>query len=214
MKTYLVPGLGGDKRMYEGQLKHFPNAEVLEFIPPLRKESMANYSKRLASKIDTTKPFNLLGVSLGGMMCMEMAKFLQPEKILLISSVKTRKELPLIIRFFKYFPIQKLIPGAVYLYIFLFVVWLKSFTLRRNPITKKLRDMARDADRSFVRWAVHQVVIWDNEAVAKQVYHIHGQRDYLFPLYRVKVDEVIEKGTHAMILTHVPAINDWLKKYI
>lgn len=214
MTTYLIPGLGGDKRMYEAQLKRYPNTRVIEFIEPFKNETIESYTRRLSSEIDTSEPFQLLGVSLGGIMCVEIAKFLNPERVILISSVKSRRELPLWIRFFKFFPVQKIIPGAMYLWMFLILVRIKSLTLRRNFITARLRDMARDADRGFVYWAVHRVVTWRNMEVPKNVVHIHGRKDYLFPLYRCKVDHTIEKGTHAMILTHAREINDILKQYL
>ena len=200
--------------MYEGQLKRFPETVVIEFIEPLKGESLVSYIKRFAQLINTDEPFQLLGVSLGGIFCMELAKVVQPERIIIISSVKTRTELPLFIRFFKYFPIHKLIHGKFYIYAFLFLVKLKAWFTRRNIITAKLRDMAKDAPPKFVTWAVHQVIIWENEAVPNNVVHIHGNSDFLFPIRRLKVDQVIDKGTHAMILTHGKKINFLLERYL
>lgn len=215
MNTYLIPGLGGDKRMYEGQLKRFPDTQVLEFIEPLKNESINAYAKRLAEKIDTTKPFILLGVSLGGILTQEIAKIYPPHKSIIISSVKTRKEMPVWMRIFKYFPINRILPGKLYLWMFFLLVRIKALSTKGNPVLANLRNMAKDANPIFVSWAVNEIISWENPIENFQPYRIHGNRDFLFPLRRCKeVDLVIDKGTHAMILTHVCEINEALEKEI
>lgn len=212
--VYLIPGLGGDKRMYEGQLNKFQHTKVLEFIAPLPNETMNSYARRLAKSIDFENEFILIGVSLGGVIAQEIASFTNPKKVIVISSVKTRKELPIWMRIFKYIPLPKLIPGNVYLWAFLILVWLKQFWTRRNFIMKRLKDMAKDANPDFVYWAANQMVSW-KEPFGEKVFQpvvIHGNRDYLFPIHWIKeVDYVIPKGTHAMILTHVKLINEALQ---
>ena len=211
--VYLIPGLGGDKRMYAGQLSHFPLAKVLEFIRPVENESISSYAKRLAEGIDTTKPFILVGVSLGGMLAQEIANIYSPVKTIIISSVKSRSELPLWIRFFKFLPVQKIIPGKFYLWAFMLLVGLKTLFSKSNNVIGNLKNMARDADPVFVYWAVNQVINWKNPIKHFEAYHIHGNKDFLFPIRRLaNVSTVVDHGTHAMILTHVKEINVALKQ--
>lgn len=209
--VYLIPGLGGDKRMYAGQLAKFPHTKVLEFIRPNPKEDFTSYAKRLAEGIDTSKDFILVGVSLGGLLAQEIANIYPPKKTIIISSVKSREELPLWMRCFKHFPVQKVIPGKVYLWAFMILVWLKTLFTRSNSVIGNLKNMARDADPVFVYWAVNQVINWQNPISDFKPYHIHGNKDFLFPIRRLKaVGTVVDKGTHAMILTHVKDINQAL----
>jgi len=211
--VYLIPGLGGDKRMYAGQLTRFPRTKVIEFIRPLKNESIASYAKRLAEGIDTSQPFILVGVSLGGILAQEIANIYPPKKTIIISSVKSRQELPLWMRIFKFFPIQKVIPGKVYLWAFMVLVWLKTLISRTNSVIANLKNMARDADPFFVSWGVNQVINWQHPIKDFKVYHIHGNKDILFPIGRIAhVGTVVDKGTHAMILTHVREINVALKQ--
>ena len=65
---------------------------------------MADYSRTLAQQIDTSRRFSIIGVSLGGMLAVEMSKYLQPEEVILIASAKTRDELPTKYRFFQKSP--------------------------------------------------------------------------------------------------------------
>ena len=219
MKTgpniYLIPGLGGDKRMYAGQLARFPSTTVLEFIPPRKAEKISEYAKRLAASIDLSKEFILVGVSLGGILAQEIAKHYTPKKVVVISSVKSREELPLWMRIFKYIPLPKLIPGGFYLWAFMILIWFKTLFSRSNFVLGNLKNMAKDADPEFVYWAANQVVAWQHPIENFQAYHIHGTKDFLFPLWRIKgVNTVVKNGTHAMILTHVKQINEALNQVL
>tara|TARA_B100000497_G_scaffold127345_1_gene168813 strand:+ start:2209 stop:2862 length:654 start_codon:yes stop_codon:yes gene_type:complete len=213
MNVYLIPGLGGDKRMYAGQLSKFPQTKVLEFIEPLKGETISNYAYRLAEGIDKNHPFILVGVSLGGIVAQEIAVHYPPKKTIIISSVKSTSELPLWIRMFKCIPIPKLIPGKLYLWIFMVLMWFKTLGSKRNHIIANLKNMAKDVDPKFVYWAVNQLVKWKNPIVDFKAYHMHGGSDYLFPCFRIKnLNLQIKGGTHVMILTHVRKINEALSK--
>ncbi len=88
MNAYFISGMAADERLFKEIM--LPSAYKLQFlswITPLCKESLSNYASRLANKIDRTEPFILIGLSMGGMMAVEIAKTLHPEKIILISSV-------------------------------------------------------------------------------------------------------------------------------
>jgi surfactin synthase thioesterase subunit len=69
---------------------------------------MYSYAKKLSHQIDTTQPFILIGVSLGGMLATEMTDFIQPEKTIIISSAKNKYELPHRYRFQNIVPIYYL----------------------------------------------------------------------------------------------------------
>ena len=213
MNIYLIPGLGGDKRMYEGQLAKFPHTKVLEFIDPLPNESISSYAYRLAEGIDKNEEFILVGVSLGGILAQEIAVHYPPKKTIIISSVKSSKELPKWMRFFKYFPLPKLIPGSLYLWMFMLSMWVKTLGSKSNHILASLKNMARDAKPKFVYWGANQVLKWENPIPSFKAYHIHGNKDYLFPIGRIQnLGTEVEGGTHAMILTHVLQINEALAK--
>lgn len=215
MNVYLIPGLGGDKRMYAGQLARFPHTKVLEFINPLPKETISSYAKRLAEGIDTSEDFMLVGVSLGGILAQEISMHYKPKKVVVISSVKSRSELPIWMRVFKYIPLPKLIPGKLYLWMFMLLMWVKTLGSRSNHIIANLKNMAKDANPTFVYWAANQVVRWQNPMENFQAHHIHGTHDNLFPIRRIKnLGTRVEGGTHAMILTHVRQINQVLDKEI
>jgi pimeloyl-ACP methyl ester carboxylesterase len=214
MNIYLIPGLGGDKRMYASQLRRYPNTKVLEFFRPKLNESLKSYAKRLAEGIDASEPFILLGVSLGGIMAIEISKFIKPEKIISISSVQTRKQIPFYMRWFKFFPLQKFIPGKFYMWMFFLLLRFKKGFQKTNHIIETLRNMAMDTDSRFVYWAVHRVVNWQNMKVSNNLISVHGDADLLFPIGDRKIDYVVEGGGHPMLLTHAVAVNKILDEIL
>src|SRR5258707_139416 len=90
---YCISGLGTDAKIFSRlkirgyQLIHLP------WLKPRSKESMKSYAARMAAPIHHPSPV-LLGVSFGGMVAIEIAKQLPVKKTIIISSVKTLKEIP------------------------------------------------------------------------------------------------------------------------
>src|SRR5450432_3539489 len=95
MKVYFISGLAADSRVFKYiQLPAHCEAVFLEWITPIKNESLQNYSMRLAERIDMNEPFSIIGLSMGGMMASEIACRLSPAATILISSVPSSKHLP------------------------------------------------------------------------------------------------------------------------
>lgn len=209
---YLIPGLGADRRMYEPQMSILERYEVLEHQKPLPGENLRAYAIRLTARIDTSAPFILIGTSLGGILSMEIARIVQPQKVILISSVKHRGELPLWIRVMKYLKLHKLLSGKR------FIDFSKSnirvlITKRDTRVAKLLMDMHEDADPDFVEWAINEVIHWDGGPDYRpDVVHIHGTRDRLFPFSRVRNVVAIPGGSHVMGCTQPADVNEAILK--
>ena len=108
--VYLLPGQGSDHRVFS-HLKIADDFEIRHLDYPLPEVgmSMSEYAKSLLSQIDRTQPFVLIGVSLGGMLSEELNEFCQPEKTIIISSAKSRNELPFRYKFQTAFPIYSFV---------------------------------------------------------------------------------------------------------
>ncbi|MCW3127967.1 MAG: hypothetical protein JWO03_3625 [Bacteroidetes bacterium] len=213
-KIYLIPGLGADGRMYEPQQKVLSNTIVLEHQKPLKNETMKQYAKRLAEKIDTSEPFILVGTSLGGIISMEIARITHPEKVILISSVKHRGELPAWMRIMKYLRLHRLLSGRAFIYFSKKNIKL-LITKRDTRVAQLLMDMHLDADPDFVKWAINEVVGWEGGMDYRQdVIHIHGTRDRLFPYQNITNAIAITGGSHVMGCTQPHDVNEALLKVI
>lgn len=206
-KIYLIPGLGADGRMYMPQLKVLPNAVVLEHQKPLKGETLVQYAKRLSAQVDSSEPFILIGTSLGGIIAIEMARIIHPDKVILISSVKHRGEMPAWMRAMRYLKLHKLLPGKYF-------IWFSSSKMKRlitrydTTVTRLLIDMHNNADPEFIEWAIDEVLNWKGgQDYRKDLIHIHGTRDILFPHGNIKDAVYIKGGSHVMGLTQSQDVN-------
>lgn len=205
MRVYLISGLGADSRAFS-QLRFPGNIDpvFLEWIEPLDEEDLTSYSRRLAQGIDVSQPFSLIGLSMGGMVAIEMSKFLKPEKVIIISSVPSNACFPKRLKFAGKLKAFQLIP----------VSWLKSGSMVKRiffgetPAAKKLiKDMIRDSDPRFIKWALKAISLWQNSSVPPSLIHIHGEKDEIFPIRYCKPDFVISGGAHLMIVTQAKEIS-------
>lgn len=199
MKVYLVPGLGFDRRMF--QKLNFSNYEVqfLDWIEPLKNESISAYAKRLAEPIYDNEKTILIGHSFGGIISQEIAVFKKIEKIILISSIKSELENPLQFRILAPFGLHRLfnkeISNATLKY------WGSSYDYAAGEEQDLFKSMIGKQSNHYLQWALKQISIWkkpisENETPTIQ---IHGTNDKNFPIGLIKEPFYkIENGGHFM----------------
>jgi len=103
-KVYFISGLGADKRVFSFLDLSFCVPVFIEWITPLKKESLESYALRLSKNIPEINP-TIVGISFGGMLATEIAKANPDIKAIIISSNKTSAELPNLFRIGKYLPV-------------------------------------------------------------------------------------------------------------
>lgn len=193
---YLLPGQGADSRLFK--YIEFPYDTVhLEFPVPLQKTTLREYAHGFIPRIDTTRPFILIGVSLGGMICSELTDTLEPEITIVISSAKYRAELPARYKFQKTIPLNKIIPKGM-------TKWgAKVLAPIVEPARKQdnetFRSMIEAKDPAYLKRTVDMVINWDKESYDKSIIHIHGDKDHTLPHRKVRYDYLVENGTHMMV---------------
>jgi len=197
---YLLPGQGADHRLFQdlNWEKQYRLVPII-YSTPERGVDMNEYAQKLAEQIDTTESFTLIGASLGGMLAVEMNQFLNPKKTIIISSAKCRKELPLRYRFQKFIPLFELIPRKL----------IKAGALFLQPIVESdcrnkravFKAMLRAKGPKFLKRTIRMIINWDHVKTDKPIIHIHGSNDRTIPLKNLKVDYIIENGSHMISLT-------------
>ena len=209
---YCVSGLGADERVFQ-RLKFQGYRPVhIKWIEPEAHESISDYTKRLTEQIKTEKPI-LIGLSFGGIIAVEMSKHIATEKVILISSTKNQQEVPFYFQIFRWFPIYLLLPAKLMLWLGRFIAsWF--FSLESQDERQLLRAILLDTNARFTKWAIHQVVTWKNELIPQNTYHIHGDRDRIFPYKFVREDFKVERGGHFMIMNRAEYISNSIQKII
>lgn len=210
MNVYFISGLGADEKMFKRiQLPKNFVMHQLPWIDPLQKESFQAYAKRLATGIQTQEPFILVGLSLGGMMSIEMNKFLRPVHTILISSATHKKDLPLWFTLAGHLGIYKIIPDYFYHHPNIFSEWLLGTKSKQDR--QLLKEVMRDASTKFVKWAVPRILHWDNQFIPRRLSHLHGTSDIILPYHPSRRTVPVPGGTHFMVYNRAPDINQQLK---
>ena len=211
--VYMMPGLAASTAIFERIILPEADFEIhlLEWEIPLEKESLLDYTKRIAEKILHPNPV-LIGVSFGGILVQEMARFIKVRKVIIISSVKSNLEFPRRFKLGKTTKAYKLIPMSLILNLENLAKF--SFGDTINKRIKLYEKFLSVRDIRYLEWSVEQVVLWDRTVVDENVIHIHGDADDVFPIKYIKNCIVVKGGTHIMILNKYKWLNENLPSII
>jgi pimeloyl-ACP methyl ester carboxylesterase len=210
MKVYFISGLAADKRVFKYiQLPEGYEAVHLDWITPHKKESLQDYSIRLAESIQTTEPFALLGLSMGGMIASEIAKKYPPVITILLSSISSYKHLPTHLKLVGKLGLHKLMPVSV---VKSAAIMKRLFTAETPEDKTTLKQIIRESDTQFIRWAMDAILKWRNEDIPQPIYHLHGTRDEILPVKYAKPTHFIQKGGHLMVMNRAAEVNRFLEE--
>jgi pimeloyl-ACP methyl ester carboxylesterase len=213
-RLYLLAGHGSDQRVFRNLDFSGYDTTYLPFLIPERNERMPAYARRMSAQIDTTEPFALVAISLGGMIATEIADYLNPEAVVLIASAQGRFDLPWRYRFQRHVPLYKLFPAP----------WLKRMTVIVQPwfepgvaaYPELCKAMVLDKPRKLFRGGIHMIITWMRPAPPEGValLHLHGTEDTTLPLKCVTSAVVIPGGSHMMALFKPEAINAQMRPFL
>ena len=204
---YFVPGLAASPEIFE--FLKFPEEFELHFlewlIPLSAKESLESYAKRMSDLVLEENPV-LIGVSFGGIMVQEMGKHLHPKKIIIISSIKSRNEMSKALKCIKKLKIYKLFPSKVIENIEIFSFFAFGNTSKnRLKLYKKYFSVR---NRTYLKWAIFQVLHWQQTKPSENILHIHGTADAIFSFNSIGKCIPVKNGTHIMIINKAKTISN------
>jgi len=213
MTLYFLSGLGADKRVF--QKLHLPDHYSIvhiDWIKPGLNESISDYAKRLSVSINQQESFSIIGLSFGGIVATELSKIVTPVQTIIISSISNSKQLPMHFSMLKHLRLHKVIPAR--------------FLKARNPLlywfmgVKTLREkilfnqILKDTDIVFFRWAISIILHWQHPTQIKNLYHIHGSADNIFPIRNTSPNHRIEGGGHLMVYSDATEISSMLTRIL
>lgn len=211
--VYFMPGLAASPAIFERIALPASEYEtiLLEWEIPLDHETLSDYAKRITLKIKHKDPV-LIGVSFGGILVQEMSKFIKARKVIIISSVKCNTEFPRRMKIAKTTKAYKLIPMSLLVNIESLAKF--SFGNKVNQRLKLYEKFLSVRDKRYLDWAIEQVIMWDRCEPDKNVIHIHGDNDDVFPIKYIHDAVVVKGGTHIMIINKFKWLNENLPKII
>lgn len=211
--VYFVPGLAADTSIFE-YIDLPPSRfeiHLLKWFVPSAKLSMTDYAHEMNKKIVHDNPV-LIGVSFGGLLVQEMAKYKQIKKTIIISSVKTSNELPKRMYFARYTKAHKLLPVRLVNSVDFLAKYAFGETVKKRLHLYEKYLSIRDP--KYLNWAIDQMVNWNQKEAPKDIVHIHGEKDPVFPIDRIKDCIPVKNGTHAMIIYRAKWFNEHLPTII
>lgn len=212
VKVYLISGLAADYRIFKNLI--FPSGiepVYLDWITPEKDETLKNYALRLAEKIDTSEKFALMGLSMGGMIAVEIAKKFPTVKLILLSSIPVNSHLPFYFGWSRVLRLHKIIPVSWFRY---GSIAKRLFTAESAEDKAILKQIIRESDPKFVKWAMDAILHWDNKDLPRDYCHIHGSRDEMLPMRFTKPTHVIPKAGHLMVMNRAEEINGLLAEIL
>lgn len=209
--VYLMPGMAANPSIFE-YIK-LPKSEFkihwLEWIIPEEAESLESYAQRMSLKVVHDYAV-LLGVSFGGVLVQEMSRFLKLRKLIIVSSIKTKHELPKRLHLVRKTKAYKVLPTQLLSNIDLLAKYAFGETLnKRVELYKKYLSVN---DKRYLDWAIKEMVCWDQDQPLENCIHIHGDNDAVFPKGYLGNYIPLKGGTHIMIINKYKWFNENLPK--
>ena len=212
VNLYCMPGMAASPKIFEFISLPKPiKIHLLSWIPPLKDEPLTDYAIRMCERVTQTNPI-LLGVSFGGVLVQEMSKYLPGCQVVIVSSIKSKDELPLSMKMAKKTNAHKLLP----------MQWINnldnlSLFVFGEGIKKRLalyQKYLSERNPDYLSWAIDSLVNWDKTEVLKNIIHIHGEKDTVFPIKNLSHPFIKIKGGHAAIITQAHWFNKELSKIL
>jgi pimeloyl-ACP methyl ester carboxylesterase len=89
---YCLSGLGANEKVFQFLDLSFAKPVFIQWLPPRQNETLRQYALRLKEEYITEPEPVIFGLSLGGMMAVEIAKVIPSSTAILISSAKTKRK--------------------------------------------------------------------------------------------------------------------------
>ncbi|PIB34806.1 hypothetical protein BFP72_05000 [Reichenbachiella sp. 5M10] len=211
-KIYCIPGLGLDAQIFDNLNLGCRPLLFIHWIEPLQEESIQAYAKRLSSILHKEdSDIILIGHSFGGILAQEISCLHNIKLIILISSVKKPKEIPMYMRIISKLKLYKLITKNNLLYSF--PLWSASQGYSSSSLKSIFKNSIAKISTSYIQWSFHEIANWKGvENESTPIVQIHGDKDLTFPLQSESPPhKLIHSGDHLMVYKRGKEISDFIQ---
>lgn len=209
VNVYFISGMCYNCKVFDKlELPKGYRKVYIEWYIPRPDETLSDYAHTMARAIDTSSPFILIGYSFGAVVMQEMTLFLKPRKCVIISSFKSKKEIPMLFQAVRKVNLMELMP-KVFFSSTDFIT--NAFNhLVYNASNSDLAEYMTVTDPVYIKWALEQITDWIPDNKSEHLYHIHGTADQIFPYERLENVFPVEGGDHLMVVKKADIISSLL----
>lgn len=197
-KLFLISGLGADRRLFDKiQVPGYEYVHV-DWLEPEPDDTITTYAQKLIARYGITAGAKVVGVSLGGILTVEVSSLVPLGTAVIISSIKSVAEIPWYFALFRRLPIYKVLPLSFYTSMGALIKPLFGQLTRQEWALFK--SMLTGTSPRFMKWAMHAVLRWQPKPLSCKIHHIMGTRDFIFSHKNIcDADHIIPGGTHDMV---------------
>jgi pimeloyl-ACP methyl ester carboxylesterase len=195
------------------------NAKIIvpPWLIPMENESPAHYAWRMIQGIEPRDSLFVGGMSFGGMLALEAAKYLNPRGVFMIASARDgRAHAPLFQLLGKTLPGMQL--STIEVLLKLLAPSLVRVVGRPNREQRELLlHLVRHAHLPLTRWGSRASMNYVSTGKLNcPIWHIHGEIDHVVPIANVRreVDVVVPDAGHVVNVTHAKIVNRFIEDRI
>ena len=207
--TYLISGLGADYRTFNNLELSIGNIQHVPWHRPKYEQNLRRYAEELIENhFDLSQEIQIIGLSFGGLVAQEIAHILDLKDIILISSMRTRAELPTKFKMLSKMPLYDSLMNPKKGLEIGIKNRKKQFHIETEDGMHLSKLILEDTDPVFFKWAVKKIMNWNSPIPKNNFVQICGTKDPLFPFKKIiNPTHVIEGGGHFMIYERAEEIS-------
>lgn len=193
--------MGADSKMYaDSAYDSLSWVEFSDWLPYNGEKSIAEIAERIIDEKNISENQIVGGSSLGGIVAAEIAKKIKIERLILIGSTLTPRNIN---------PVLKNLSGLAEIApIHLIQAFAGKVSL---SFESKLFEMFSKSESDFIRTMCKAVFEWDGNTKPNcQVFHIHGAKDKVISSPDNGAD-IIDDGGHLIAMSHSRMVSEFLK---
>jgi hypothetical protein len=208
MRVFLITGFALDKRAFAFMNLPPETYRTLDLIPILAGESLRAYAGRMAAEIGLAPGDIIGGVSLGGMVALEMSRVVTVAGLILIASTTHPRHIRR--RFRIWGPIAKWVPRSVIRRIFTLIPRILALQNMLSPPGQALlADIMGKFPPELLQTFPMMILRWPGCEPTVPYRHIHSQGDWLIrpagdPAYLT----LLPGRNHLITVSHPRAVRE------
>jgi pimeloyl-ACP methyl ester carboxylesterase len=208
MRVFLITGFALDKRAFDFMRLPENTFRTLDLIPVLKGESLRDYAKRMAAEIGLAPGDVIGGVSLGGMLALEMSKVVDVLGVVVIASATHPRFIRK--RFKMWAPIASSVPDGVIRRIFTLIPKILALQNMLKPEGQALlADIMGRFPPSLLKAFPMMILRWPGCEPPARFVHIHSDGDWLIrPNGDPATLAILPGRNHLITVSHPEAVRD------
>lgn len=207
----MISGLGADERVFAGLDISSVELCPIRWLPLREGERIRDYVFRMSSVIDTSEPFAICGLSFGGICAQELTRFVNPEKLIILSSVKSPSEMPRLYQSTSAMRLHQIIPESIFKWV---TVHSGSVIGIKDGNVDSYKEMLAGVEDRFYKWALGEIGQWKGVPNEIPFLHVHGDNDKVFPSKYIKDCEIVKGGSHLLVVENADQVSDLINKFL